>query len=57
MRRLWVELRDGRLAPEKKLEFLNFPLLALVAPSAKGGRIEDLVQILAAISSSDSIII
>ena len=45
------------MAPAKKLEFLNFPLLALVIPSEKGGRIEDLVQILAAINSSDSIII
>lgn len=38
----------------KKLEFLNFPLLALTMPSQKGGWIEDLAQVLAA---CDSIIV
>lgn len=35
----------------EKLECFKFPLLALVTASEKGGRIDDLVQVLAACDS------
>lgn len=40
--------RTEGLALVKTLEFLNFPLLALVTPSNKGGWVEGLAQVLAA---------